>query len=162
MRATTLCYIERGCQYLMLHRTKKTNDCNQDKWIGIGGGIEAGETPEQCLLREALEETGLTLTEYRYRGIVYFRSDGYEPEDMHLFTATGFTGTQCVCDEGDLEWIDKSRLLELTLWEGDRIFLRLLEENAPFFHLTLEYHGDKLSRAILNGAELPVRQEETL
>ena len=151
MRATTLYYIERGDQYLMLHRTKKKNDANHDKWIGIGGGFEPGETPEQCLLREAFEETGLTLTEYRYRGIVYFRSDGYEPEDMHLFTATAWTGEQKVCDEGDLEWISKSRLMELTLWEGDRIFLRLLEENAPFFELTLNYRGDHLAEAILNG-----------
>lgn len=160
MRATTLCYIERGDQYLMLHRTKKKNDCNHDKWIGVGGGIEPGETPEQCVLRETLEETGLTLTEYRYRGVVYFRSDGYEPEDMHLFTATAWTGVQRVCDEGDLEWIGKSRLLSLTLWEGDRIFLKLLEEDASFFHLTLQYHGDRLSGAILDGKPLPVGQED--
>ena len=151
MNDTTLCYIERGQQYLMLHRTKKKNDMNQDKWSGVGGHFEPGETPEQCLLREAWEETGFTLTEYRYRGIVYFRSDGYPDEDMHLFTATGWTGEQKICDEGDLEWIDKSRLMELTVWEGDRIFLRLLDENIPFFHLTLKYHGDRLAEAILNG-----------
>ena len=151
MRATTLCYIERGNQYLMLHRVKKKNDMNHDKWIGIGGGIEPGESPEQCLLREAEEETGLTLTEYRYRGIIHFRSDGYEDEDMHLFTCTAWTGEQKVCDEGNLEWIDKSRLMELTLWEGDRIFLKLLEDNAPCFELTLQYHGDRLAAAILNG-----------
>lgn len=160
MRATTLCYIERGHEYLMLHRTKKEKDANRDKWIGIGGGIEPGETPEQGVLREALEETGLTLTEYRYRGVVYFRSDEYEDEDMHLFTATGFTGEMRVCDEGNLEWIDKSRLLELTMWEGDRIFLKLLEDGAPFFHLTLKYHGDHLAYAELDGRILPVGQEE--
>ena len=160
MRATTLCYIERGQQYLMLHRTKKKNDCNHDKWIGVGGGIEPGETPEQCLLRETFEETGLTLTEYRYCGIVHFRSDRDEPEEMHLFTATAWTGEQRICDEGDLEWIDKSRLLALTLWEGDRIFLKLLEEDAPFFHLTLQYRGDRLAAATLDGAALPVAQED--
>jgi len=151
MNDTTLCYIERGSQYLMLHRTKKKGDVNQDKWIGIGGHFEPGETPEQCLLREAWEETGFTLTEYRYRGVVYFRSDGYPAEDMHLFTATAWTGEAKVCDEGDLEWIEKSRLMELTMWEGDRIFLRLLDEDAPFFHLTLKYHGDRLAEATLNG-----------
>ena len=151
MNDTTLCYIERGAQYLMLHRTKKKNDINQDKWSGVGGHFEPGETPEQCLLREAWEETGFTLTEYRYRAIVHFRSDWAPAEDMHLFTATAWTGEQKICDEGDLEWIDKSQLMELTVWEGDRIFLRLLEENAPFFKLTLKYRGDHLAEAILNG-----------
>lgn len=159
MRATTLCYLERGQQYLMLHRVKKKNDCNHDKWIGIGGGIEPGETPEQCLLREAVEETGLTLTEYRYRGVIYFRSDGYEDEDMHLFTATAWTGEQKVCDEGDLEWIDKAKLRSLPMWEGDKIFLRLLDEDAPFFHLKLQYTGDQLAYAELDGQALPVGQE---
>lgn len=160
MRETTLCYIERGGQYLMLHRTKKNADANHDKWIGIGGGLEPGETPEQCVLREAMEETGLTLTEYRYRGVIRFQSDVWEEEIMHLFTAADFTGEMHVCDEGDLEWIDKSRLLELTLWEGDRIFLKLLDEDAPFFHLTLEYRGETLARAILNGAALSAGKEE--
>lgn len=155
MRATTLCYIERDDEYLMLHRTKKKNDANQDKWLGVGGGFEPGETPEECLLREVKEETGLALTEYRERGVVHFRSDIYEDEEMYLFTATKFSGEICVCDEGDLEWITKSRLLELTLWEGDRIFLKLLEAGAPWFELTLEYHGDRLVRAILDGEVLP-------
>ena len=159
MRATTLCYLERGSQYLMLHRVKKKNDCNHDKWIGVGGGIEPGETPEQCVVRETLEETGLTLTEYRYRGVIYFRSDGYEDEDMHLFTATGWNGVQKVCDEGNLEWIDKVRLLSLPMWEGDKIFLRLLDEDAPFFHLLLQYTGDTLAYAELDGKSLPVGQE---
>lgn len=154
MNDTTLCYIERGSQYLMLHRTKRKNDMNQDKWLGVGGHFEPGETPAQCLLREVREETGFTLTEYRYRGIVHFRSDRDPAEDMHLFTATGWTGAQQVCDEGDLEWIEKSHLMELTVWEGDRIFLRLLDENAPFFHLTLKYHGDCLTEAILDGKTL--------
>ena len=119
MVQTTLCYIEDGSRYLMLHRVKKKNDLNHDKWIGIGGKFEQGESPEECLLREAREETGLTLTSYRYRGLVTFlQSRDAEAEYMHLFTCDAFEGTQIVCNEGDLEWIDKSRLMELTLWEG--------------------------------------------
>lgn len=159
MRETTLCYIERENEYLMLHRTKKENDANRDKWLGIGGGIENGETPESCLLREAREETGLTLTEYRYRGKIDFVSDTCENEIMHLFTCTAFEGDICVCDEGDLEWIDKERLLSLTLWKGDRIFLKLLQEEAPFFHLKLVYHGDALVCAELNGKTISNRRQ---
>lgn len=155
MLNTTLCYIERDGQYLMLHRIKKKNDINHDKWIGIGGKFEAQESPEDCLLREAYEETGLTLTSWRYRGIVTFvAGPDTEAEYMHLFTADGFEGEIKTCDEGELEWIDKSRLLELTLWEGDKIFLRLLDENAPFFSLKLVYHGDSLTEAVLNGTVL--------
>ncbi len=148
MRVTTLCYLQRGDEYLMLHRTKKVGDANHDKWIGIGGGLEPGETPEQCLLREAKEETGLTLTEYRQRGLIHFRSDF--SEDMYLYTATGFAGEMHSCDEGDLEWIKRTRLRNLTMWEGDRIFLKLLEDDAPWFELTLEYDGESLKHAILN------------
>lgn len=151
MRRSTLCYIYRGDQVLMLHRTKKKNDMNHDKWLGIGGGIEAGESVEACLLREAKEETGLTLTRYRYRGVVDFASDIYEDEEMHLYTADAFTGDLIQCDEGDLEWIDRSMLLRLPHWEGDAIFLQLLDQNAPFFRLRLEYAGDRLVRAVLNG-----------
>ena len=151
MRRSTLCYIYRGDQVLMLHRTKKKNDMNHDKWLGIGGGIEAGESIEACLLREAKEETGLTLTRYRYRGVVDFASDIYEDEEMHLFTADGFTGDLIECDEGDLEWIDRSMLLRLPHWEGDAIFLKLLDRDAPFFRLRLEYEGEQLKRAVLNG-----------
>ena len=154
---TTLIYIERGGSYLMLHRTKKENDCNHDKWIGIGGKFERGESPEECMLREAKEETGLTLTSYRYRGIVTFVSDRWEPEYMHLFTADDFTGTLRTCDEGELAWIRKSDLLELPAWEGDRIFLRLLDEDAPFFSLKLRYDGETLAEARLNGVSLEVR-----
>lgn len=151
---TTLCYLERGDEYLMLHRVKKENDLNHDKWIGIGGKFEDQESPEDCLLREAREETGLTLTDYRYRGLVTFVSDRWPTEYMHLFTARGWTGEQTACDEGDLEWIKKSDLLSLPLWEGDKIFLRLLDEGSPFFSLKLQYEGETLVLAVLNGKPL--------
>ncbi len=154
MKNTTLCYIECGDEYLMLHRVKKENDENKDKWIGVGGKFEDGESPEDCVLREVREETGLTLTEYRYRGIVTFVSDRYETEYMHLFTASQFEGTQTECEEGELAWIKKDALYELTLWEGDRIFLRLLQENRPFFSLKLCYQGDALQSAVLDGKKI--------
>ncbi|MDO4812024.1 MAG: 8-oxo-dGTP diphosphatase [Eubacteriales bacterium] len=153
---STLIYVERGDEYLMLHRTKKENDLNHDKWIGIGGKFEENESPEDCMLREAKEETGLTLTSWRYRGIVTFLSDEWETEYMHLFTADGYEGTLRECDEGDLEWIGKSELLSLKLWEGDKIFLRLLDTDEPFFSLKLQYKGDTLVLAALNGKELPI------
>lgn len=160
MKQTTLCYIERDNQYLMLHRTKKKNDVNHDKWIGIGGHIEPGETPMQCVLRECREETGLTLLDCRARGIIRFRSDGYPDEDMHLFTATRFEGALTACDEGDLAWIDKQKLLALTLWEGDRVFLKLLDTRHDWFDLRLEYRGESLRRAVLDGVELELEDEE--
>ena len=155
MKNTTLCYIEneRG-DYLMLHRVKKENDENKDKWIGIGGKFEPGESPEECVLRETLEETGLTLTDWRYRGIVTFVSDRWETEYMHLFTATGWTGRLHECDEGVLEWVSREQFRGLPQWEGDRIFLRLIEEDAPFFSLKLRYEGEHLAYAALNGKEL--------
>ncbi len=155
MKNTTLCYIEneRG-DYLMLHRVKKENDCNRDKWIGVGGKFEDGESPEECVLRETLEETGLTLTDWRYRGIVTFVSDRWETEYMHLFTATGWTGRLHECDEGVLEWVSREQFRELPQWEGDRIFLRLIKEDAPFFSLKLRYEGEHLAYAALNGKEL--------
>ena len=148
---STLIYIERGDSYLMLHRTKKENDLNHDKWIGVGGKFEAGEAPEECMLREAKEETGLTLTRWRYRGVETFDSDVWETEYMHLFTADAWTGELRACDEGELAWIDREKLLSLTLWEGDRIFLRLLDTDEPFFSLKLCYAGDTLAFASLNG-----------
>ena len=151
MKMTTLCYPERDGKYLMLHRTKKENDENRDKWIGIGGKFEAGESPEDCMRREMLEETGLTVTDFRYRGIVTFVSDVYPCEYMHLFTCTGWTGELLECDEGDLAWIGKRELRSLTLWEGDRIFLDLLESDEPFFSLKLTYRGETLVSAALNG-----------
>lgn len=148
---TTLCYIERDGAYLMLHRTKKANDENHDKWIGIGGKFEAFESPYDCVLREAKEETGLTLTSLRYRGIVTFVSDQMPvAEYMHLFTADAFTGEIRECDEGDLEWIPIEDLLKLPMWEGDKIFLRLLQTEEPFFSLKLVYEGEKLTEARLN------------
>jgi len=156
MKNTTLCYIERGDCWLLLHRTKKENDLNRDKWIGIGGKFEDRESPEECLLREVREETGLTLTRYRFRGIVTFVSNVWETEYMYLYTADGFTGSLIDCDEGQLEWVPKRAVLSLPHWAGDRIFLELLEADAPFFSLKLEYNGDILTRAVLNGEELPV------
>ena len=154
MKQTTLCYLERGDEYLMLHRTKKKNDENHDKWIGVGGKFEAGESPEDCMHREILEETGLTVTDYRYRGIVTFVSDIYETEYMHLFTVTDWAGEARECDEGELAWIKKQKLFDLTLWQGDRIFLKLLQEDVPFFSLKLTYQGDELIEAVLNGKKI--------
>ena len=149
---TTLCYIAQGEDYLMLHRVKKENDLNHDKWIGIGGKFEDKESPEDCVVREVLEETGLKLTSYRYRGLVTFVSDRWPAEYMHLFTADGFTGTLKECDEGVLEWIPRKKLLELPHWEGDAIFLDLIDrEDTPFFSLKLCYRGDQLEQAVLNG-----------
>lgn len=144
MKLTTLCYIEQDEKYLMLHRVKKENDLNHDKWIGVGGKLEDGETPEECLLREVQEETGYTLTQYRLRGIITFLSDEWESETMYLYTATGFTGTQCTCDEGNLVWVPKKEIESLKLWEGDKIFFRLLEEDKGVFSLKLRYEGDTL------------------
>ena len=155
MRNTTLCYIHNDAgQTLLLHRVKKENDRNKDKWIGVGGGFEDKESPEDCLIREVLEETGLTLTRYAYRGIVTFVSDRWETEYMHLFTADGFTGTIKECDEGALEWVDDALVPTLPTWEGDRIFLKLLEENRPFFSLKLTYTGETLTGAVLDGTSL--------
>ena len=154
MLNTTLCYIERGDEYLMLHRVKKENDINRDKWIGLGGKLKEDESPEECLLREVYEESGLRLTSWRYRGIVTFVNTKCSSEYMHLFTADGFEGTMGPCDEGELEWIKKSELMKLTLWEGDRIFLRLLDSNEPFFSLKLSYDGDELIGAKLNGRHI--------
>ena len=162
MRNTTLCYIQDADRYLLLHRTKKKNDQSHDKWLGIGGKFEDKESPEDCVLREVQEETGLTLTSYRYRGIVTFVSDIWETEYMHLFTADAFTGTVGVCDEGDLEWISKSDYLSLPMWEGDVIFLTLLQTDSPFFSLKLVYQGDHLQSAVLNQQplELPFCKEK--
>lgn len=158
MRNTTLCYLERDGRYLMLHRVTKAGDLNRDKWIGIGGKFEEGESPEDCLRREVLEETGLVLESWRYCGIVTFVSDGWGTEYMHLFWSDAFHGTLRDCDEGVLQWIGKSELLGKQLWEGDRIFLRLMEERRPFFSLKLTYRGDELVGAVLDGSPIPTGQ----
>lgn len=154
MHNSTLCYILRGDEVLMLHRVKKKNDINKDKWIGIGGKFEGEESPDECLLREAKEETGLTLTSWRCRGVVTFLSEGDEGEYMYLFTADGFEGEQISCDEGDLQWVSRDFLGSLPMWEGDRIFLELLWLDAPFFLLTLRYRQGTLTEAVLNGAKI--------
>jgi len=154
MLNTTLCYIERDGKYLMLYRTVKENDLNHDKWIGIGGKFEEKESPEECVLREALEETGLTLNSLRYCGIVTFVSDKLGTEYMHLFHSDDFSGEIIECDEGELRWVEISEIYNLPLWQGDKIFLRLIEQKVPFFSLKLEYEGEKLVNAVLNGEKL--------
>lgn len=144
MKLTTLCYIEKDDKYLMLHRTKKENDANRDKWIGVGGKFEADETPQECLLREVYEETSLTLTSYSLRGIVTFISDEWETEYMFLFTSGEYEGEVSDCNEGELVWIEKKEVMNLNLWEGDKIFLKLLTEDVGFFSLKLRYRGDEL------------------
>lgn len=149
---TTLCYIEKDNQYLMLHRVKKEKDLNKDKWVGVGGHFEPGESPEECLLREVREETGLTLTSWRFRGIVTFLSnEWHETEYMCLYTADKFSGKLSDCDEGNLEWVEKSRVYDLPIWAGDKIFFRLLEMERNFFSLKLRYEGNVLKEAVLDG-----------
>jgi 8-oxo-dGTP diphosphatase len=173
MKQTTLCYLEHEGRYLMLHRVKKQNDASHDKWIGVGGKCEADESPDECMLREVNEETGLTVTSWRYRGIVTFISDVWPCEYMHLFTADKWNADSTPsigltaqpsdsfplfdCDEGDLQWVDKERVFDLTLWPGDRIFLRLImNAQQPFFSLKLVYKGDDLVAAKLDGLPLPL------
>lgn len=146
---TTLCYIEQDDKYLMLHRTAKQNDINEGKWIGVGGHFKEGESPEECLLREVKEETGLVLTSYRLRGVITFLQEGWGYEYMFLYTADGFKGTldetaMKNCNEGTLAWIPKSEISKLNLWEGDRIFLKLLLEDKGMFSMKLTYKGDEL------------------
>ena len=155
MKNTTLCYVERDGKYLMLHRVKKKDDYNGGKWIGVGGKFLEGESPEECLLREVREETGLQLTDYRFRGIVTFAAAKWETEYMYLYTAEGFAGELTDCDEGELAWIEKDRVPELPLWEGDKLFLQLLRDDEPFFSLKLIYdEEDALTGAVLNGKEM--------
>lgn len=155
MKLSTLCYLEQNGRYLMLHRTVKKNDVNKDKWIGVGGHFEQDESPEECLLREVREETGYTLTSYRFRGLVTFVSGTGVTEYMSLFTANGFMGDPIPCDEGELEWVEKSRVFDLNIWEGDKIFFHLLETSEEFFSLKLVYDGtDKLIYSAVNGSAL--------
>ena len=148
MRETTLCYIEKDDKYLMLLRNKKEKDENKGKWIGVGGHFEEGESPEDCVIRETFEETGLTLTKYKFRGVVTFVSDEWGTEYMHLFTASDFTGELKECNEGELRWIPKNEIMDLNLWEGDRAFLKLLFEDGEFFSMKLCYKGDELVEII--------------
>lgn len=155
MTNTTLCYILQDDKVLMLHRIKKKNDLNQDKWIGIGGKFEGEETPDECLLREAYEETGLTLTRWQCRGVVTFLTNGpWDGEFMYLFTADQFEGELKACDEGQLEWVQRDFISQLPQWEGDKIFLDLLWQDAPFFLLKLRYDEDRLVEAVLNGNKI--------
>ena len=144
MILSTLCYIEKDDKYLMLHRTKKKNDINKDKWLGVGGRFEEGESPEECIIREVKEETGLTLKNYQLRGIVTYVSNKWETEYMYIFTATEFEGDLIECDEGDLEWIEKEKIDTLPTWEGDHIFVDKLQKYNGFFSVKFEYDGEKL------------------
>ena len=151
MKITTLCYIENNNQYLMLHRTKKPNDINEGKWIGVGGHVERDESPEECLVREVREETGLTLTAYKFRGLVTFVNNKCESELMCVFTADGYTGELITCNEGELRWVDKTQVPNLPTWEGDRVFLDLLLSNEErFFSIKLQYEGDQLVKKKIN------------
>ena len=154
----TLCYLENDKdEYLMLHRVKKKNDVNHDKWIGVGGKFEADESPEECLLREVREETGLTLTGYRFRAVITFVAEGHETEYIYLYTADRWTGEMIECNEGDLEWVPKKKVCDLPIWEGDKIFFRIIEDpNSPVFSLKMSYRGDELVYAALDGRELPL------
>ncbi len=151
----TLCYIERDGCYLMLHRVKKEKDINKDKWIGVGGHFEEGESPEECLLREVREETGLELTSWKLRGLITFCTDAVPVEYLFLYTADAYEGNLTDCDEGNLEWVEKSKVYELPIWEGDAVFFRLLETDTPFFSLKLCYKGDKLVESVLDGKPFP-------
>jgi 8-oxo-dGTP diphosphatase len=151
---TTLCYIENEDSYLMMHRVKKEKDINKDKWVGVGGHFEADETPEECLLREVKEETGLTLTSWKLRGVITFMTDVYQTEYMFLYTADGYEGEMIECNEGNLEWVKKSDVCNLPIWEGDKVFFRLMEEGAECFSLKLRYEGNTLAEAVLNGKEI--------
>ena len=155
-KLTSLLYLERDGKYLMLHRVKREHDENAGKWIGVGGKFEEGESPEECMIREAREETGLTVESPVLRGIVTFVSNEFGTQYMHLFTSDRFSGTLRECDEGELAWVEKSRVPSLPLWEGDRIFLSLLSDGAPFFLLKLVYRGDALIGATLDGRAIPI------
>ena len=154
MKLTTLCYLIKDGQWLMLYRNAGKQDGNEEKWIGVGGHFEEGESPEECMLREVREETGLALTSYAFRGIVTFVSDCQETEYMFLYTADGWKGTLGACDEGTLSWVPEAQVMNRPLWEGDRVFLRLLQTDAPFFSLKLVYHGEQLVEGILDGNPL--------
>ncbi len=151
---TTLCYIENDDAYLMMHRDKKEVDINKDKWIGVGGHFEKNESPEECLRREVMEETSLKLTSWKLRGVITFITDDSFVEYMFLYTADGYKGEISECNEGTLEWVPKDKVCDLPIWEGDKIFFRLLNENRPFFSLKLRYENDVLVESVLDGEEI--------
>ncbi len=144
MRLTTICYIEKDEKYLMLHRTKKENDQSHDKWLGVGGKFEENESPDECVVREVKEETGLTLLSYKLRGVMTFVSDIWETEYMFIYTADRFEGELTECSEGELLWVEKSKVPDLNLWEGDILFLKKLMEDSEFFTIKVQYQGEKL------------------
>lgn len=144
MILSTICYIEKEGKYLMLHRTKKQQDMNKEKWLGVGGKFEEKESPEECMIREVKEETGLTIKEYKLRGILTFTSTSYETEYIYVFTSNNFEGTLIECEEGDLQWVEKEKIRDLNLWEGDLLFIEKIQKENPFFSMKLEYDGDKL------------------
>ena len=150
MILSTLCYIEKDGKYLMLHRTKKKNDSNQDKWIGVGGKFEKGESPEECIIREVKEETGLELKSYKLRCVVTYVSTTWENEYMYVFTSNDFTGNLIECNEGDLQWIDKNEITNLNIWEGDKIFIEKMQKDNNFFTVKFDYDGNKLMKYDLN------------
>lgn len=152
---TTLCYLKRDNQYLMLYRNKKDNDVNRGKWIGVGGKMEHQESPEEGMIREVFEETGYIINSHKYCGVVTFCYNGEAAEYMHLFTSESFSGNQKEsCSEGELKWVDIEQICNLNLWQGDRVFLKLLKDNCPFFSLKLVYCNDDLVSAIVNGKEV--------
>ena len=151
---TTLCYMERDGKYLMLHRVKKENDINHDKWIGVGGKLEFAESPEDCLYREVLEETGYRLLNHKFRAIVTFIYADIT-EYMYLYHSDSFEGKETECDEGELVWVDKDKIYDLPIWEGDKIFLKLLESDRTFFSLKLIYdENGNLTESILDGKKI--------
>lgn len=161
-RMTTLCYIEKDGAYLMLHRVSKKHDVSKDKWIGVGGHFEQNESPEECLLREVKEETGLTLSSWRFRGLITFIAEGWDTEYMCLYTADKYDGEMIPCNEGVLEWVKKEDVPDLNIWDGDKIFFRLLNEDRPFFSLKLSYRGDRLMEAVLDGKQIRLTNQGCL
>lgn len=144
MFVSTLCYLEKDNQYLMLLRNKKKHDVNEGKWIGVGGKCEKGESPEECVIRETIEETGIKLEKLKMRGVMTFASAGWEDEYIFVFTSDEFSGTMSDCNEGELRWIDKDKIMDLNLWDGDRIFLKIMLESDDFFSIKLSYEGDEI------------------
>ena len=147
MDKTVMIYLEKDNQYLMLYRNKKKKDINKNKYIGVGGHVEKGETPDEAVVREVKEETGLDLLSFNKRGLVYFVLNGYE-EEMYIYTSLDFKGELIECNEGELSWIDKDNVISLPIWEGDKYFLKHLLEDEKYFEMRLVYENDKLIEVI--------------